>query len=586
MFIEAIKHRAANPYLYARNKETIDIMIETKKDDVDSIGLLYADPHNFEGEKWQYEITYMVKTGSTKLTDYWKISIKPEYRRLRYGFRCIGNDKKEIIYTERGFSNAVPKDINAFFCFPFLHEIDLFQAPEWVKDTVWYQIFPERFANGDDSLNPKNTLPWASEAPSPSNFFGGDIQGVIDHLGYLSDLGITGIYFTPIFKSYSNHKYDTIDYFEIDPHFGDKASLRKLVEECHKRGMKVMLDAVFNHSGYYFEPFQDVLKNQEKSRYKEWFHLKDFPVSGEDFPNYDAFGHVASMPKLNTANKELKQYLLKVARYWIEEFDIDGWRLDVANEVDHVFWREFRNIVKETKPDVYILGEVWHDSIKWLQGDQFDAVMNYPFTNSAVEYFATQNIDSQNFKDNITNVLHMYPENVNEFAFNLLDSHDTARILTMANKNKNRVKLLYLFQFSFIGSPCIYYGDEIGMTGGDDPECRDCMEWNEEKQDRDLYQFVKKLIQMRKEISGFGNKSQFQFLKAENDVIAYLKKKDEQRLLFVLNNSNRKKITNIEILANKSVKELFANKYMTFNDNTKVTIDEYGYHCFQILQKN
>ncbi|SFL42587.1 Glycosidase [Gracilibacillus orientalis] len=581
MFIEAIKHRAINPYIYARDKETINIMLETKKGDVETVELIFADPYDFKGDQWQYKTEQMIKTGSTHLTDYWKISIKPTYRRLRYGFQCMDNQKEKVIVTERGFYKTIPSEIGNYFCLPYLHEIDIFQAPDWVKDTVWYQIFPERFANGDSSLNPEGTLPWGSEEPSPTNFFGGDFQGVMDHLDYLVDLGINGIYFTPIFKAYSNHKYDTIDYFEIDPQFGDKETFRKLVKECHKRGIKVMLDAVFNHSGYYFQPFQDVLKNQNHSRYKDWFHIWEFPVKADGYPNYDAFGFVASMPKLDTAHPQVKEYLLDVARFWIEEFDIDGWRLDVANEVDHAFWRDFRKVVKDAKPEAYILGEIWHDSMPWLQGDQFDAVMNYPFTNSSVEFFATQQMDSQTFADSITDVLHMYPQNVNEAAFNLLDSHDTARILTMAEGNKDQIKLLYLFQLSFIGSPCIYYGDEIGITGGGDPGCRKCMEWNESKQDRELFHFIQKLIKMRQEVSAFGNCAEFRFLTVDEDVVVYQKQVEEAELIFVLNNSDQTKIIEIEGLTNRKAIELFSNQEVVVEETT-VTMEAYGYKCFQL----
>ncbi|QGH35807.1 alpha-glycosidase [Gracilibacillus salitolerans] len=583
MFIEAINHRAINQYVYARDKETIDIMLETKKGDIDNVELIFADPYDFKGDKWQYRTKKMIKSGTTTRVDYWKISVKPEFRRLRYGFRCTDTNKNEIFFTERGFNNSVPADINSFFCFPYLHEVDIFQAPDWVKDTVWYQIFPERFANGDASLNPEATLPWGSMDPTPTNFFGGDFQGVMDHLDYLERLGITGIYFTPIFKAYSNHKYDTIDYFEIDPQFGDKETFRTLVKKCHERGIKVMLDAVFNHSGYYFEPFQDVLKKQEDSRYKDWFHLWEYPVKAEGYPNYDAFGFVASMPKLDTTNPEVKKYLLDVARYWIEEFDIDGWRLDVANEVDHAFWRDFRQVVKKAKPDAYILGEIWHDSMRWLQGDQFDAVMNYPFTNGAVEFFAKNNMDSETFADNITNVLHMYPQNVNEVAFNLLDSHDTARILTEADGNKERIKLLYLFQLSFIGSPCIYYGDEIGMTGGNDPGCRKCMEWDESKQDRELFDFVRKLLHMRKKVPGFGNRADFRFLAVGESMVAYQKQTKDAELIFVLNNSDQAQVIEVESLSNKKGKELFTEEEIIFAKKCEIEVKAFGFKCYQIL---
>ncbi|WP_208589796.1 glycoside hydrolase family 13 protein [Gracilibacillus suaedae] len=581
MFMEAIKHRAINQYVYAKDKETVDIMLETKKDDIESVELIFADPYDFKEDQWQSKTKKMIKSGTTSQTDYWKIAVKPEFRRLRYGFRCTDTHKNEVTFTERGFFKSAPSDIGNYFCMPYLHENDIFQAPDWVKDTVWYQIFPERFANGDFSLNPVGTVPWGSEQPSPTNFFGGDFQGVINHLDYLSDLGITGIYFTPIFKAYSNHKYDTMDYFEIDPQFGDKETFRRLVKDCHDRGIKVMLDAVFNHSGYYFEPFQDVLTNQQDSRFKDWFHLWEFPVKAEGYPNYDAFGFVASMPKLNTANPEVKKYLLDVARYWIEEFDIDGWRLDVANEVDHAFWRDFRKVVKEVKPEAYILGEIWHDAMPWLQGDQFDAVMNYPFTNGAVEYFATRQMDSQTFADSITNVLHMYPQNVNEAAFNLLDSHDTARILTMAEGNKDLVKLLYVFQMSFLGSPCIYYGDEIGITGGDDPGCRKCMEWDESKQDRELFRFVQNLIKMRKEVPAFGNCANFCFLIIDENTVVYQKQVEEEELIFVLNNSDQAKNIEIEALSNRKAIELFSNQEV-LQEETTVKMEAFGYKCFQL----
>lgn len=284
---------------------------------------------------------------------------------------------------------------------------------------------------------------------------------------------------------------------EIDPQFGDKETFKKLVDECHQRGIRVMLDAVFNHSGLYFGPFQDVLENQEKSKYKDWFHLHEFPVKDVYPPNYDTFGYVETMPKLNTENPEVRSYFLDVAAYWIEEFDIDGWRLDVANEVDHSFWKAFRKKVKSIKPDLYILGEIWHDALPWLEGDQFDAVMNYPFTLAGLDYIAKEKIDTKQFADRLSKSYASYMENSNEVAFNLLDSHDTPRVLTECGEDVKKVRLLYALLFSFPGTPCVYYGDEIGMTGGEDPECRKCMVWDEENQNTSLKNFIKQFIQLR-----------------------------------------------------------------------------------------
>lgn len=590
MLKEAIYHRPKNNFAYAYDEESLHIRLQTKKMDVDSVTLIYGDPYEWQDEKWVTKRLKMKKTGSTKFYDYWFAAVSPEFKRLRYGFYCE-NSAESFYYTERGFFEEMPSDTGNYFAFPYLNKIDVFTAPEWVKDTVWYQIFPERFANGDSSINPEGTLPWGSADPTPTNFFGGDFKGVIDHLDYLVNLGINGIYFTPIFKAYSNHKYDTIDYMEIDPQFGDKETFRQLVQECHKRGIRVMLDAVFNHSGFYYGPFQDLLANQEKSAYKDWFHVWDFPIVTEPKPNYDTFAFVETMPKLNTEHPEVKKYLLDVARYWIEEFDIDGWRLDVANEVDHAFWREFRQVVKNAKSDAYILGEIWHDSMPWLQGDQFDAVMNYPFTNGAIEYFAKDEMEAEDFAHSISEVIHMYPDHVNEVAFNLLDSHDTARILTLADGSLEKVKLLYLFQLSFIGTPCLYYGDEIGMAGGGDPECRACMVWDENQQNRKLFNYVKQLIKLRKTEPVFGNGGKFKFIHADNekDYIIYEKYNEEQQMIFIINNSDVEiTVPSVEELMDKNVSEYFINHELTvqsynqpFSKDTKITVAPYGFKLFE-----
>ncbi|RCW77175.1 alpha-glycosidase [Saliterribacillus persicus] len=578
----AIYHRSVPSMSYAYDKETVHIRLKSERDDLVNVSLIYGDPYDFTADEWQYHVVDMNLTGQTELFDYWTVAVKPPFKRLRYGFYLNDKNGEQNVYTERGFYSQAPQDIGCYFCFPFIHENDTFSAPSWVKDTVWYQIFPERYANGDALLNPEGTLKWGSEKPTPTNFFGGDFQGVIDHLDHIEELGITGIYFTPIFKAYSNHKYDTIDYMEIDPQFGDKETFKELVKACHEKGIKVMLDAVFNHSGFYFTPFQDVLEKQEASSYKNWFHMREFPVQMEPIPNYDTFGFVPSMPKLDTANPEVKSYLLEVAKYWIEEFDIDGWRLDVANEVDHAFWRSFRQVVKETKADAYILGEIWHDSMRWLQGDQFDAVMNYPFTNGAIDYFAKRTIEAKSFADNITEVLHMYPENVNEVSFNLLDSHDTPRILTLAGDDKDKVKLLYLFQLSFTGTPCLYYGDEIGMAGGGDPGCRACMEWDENDQDAALFRFVQQLIHFRSEIDAFGNSGSFRFIEVDNfkNIVIYEKKTEETKLIFVLNNSNKAQSIVVESLASKKVNEIFTNEEFSFDESPNITLNGSGFKCF------
>ncbi|MBU9712799.1 alpha amylase N-terminal ig-like domain-containing protein [Evansella tamaricis] len=568
MLLEAIYHQSKSHYAYAYNPTTLHIRVRTKRNDMDNVYLIHGDKYKFQPD--YINTTKMKKFASDTLFDYYHAEVKPPYRRFAYCFRFESGDEvmhyNEVGFQEEGFDSkegiGMLDSPSGMFEFPFLNPIDVNTPPEWVKDAIFYQIFPERFGNGDPSLNPTNVEPWSEDVdPTPQNFFGGDLQGVIDHLDYLVELGINAIYFTPIFEATTNHKYDTIDYLKVDPHFGDNALAKKMVDEAHKRGIKIMLDAVFNHSGFFFPPFQDVLKHGEKSKYTDWFHLREFPVKTEPVPNYDAFAFVSHMPKLNTEHPEVKAYLLEVARYWIEDIGADGWRLDVANEVDHQFWREFRQVVKKANPEAYILGEVWHNSMPWLQGDQFDAVMNYPVTNSILEFFCKGSIDAQQFMGRLDQMQIAYPKQVNEVAFNLLDSHDTPRLLTIAGNDKNRMKLAATFQLTYMGSPCIYYGDEIGMDGGQDPGCRKPMVWEENKQDKDLFTFYQQLISLRKEHRALRDGS-FQFLSAETGqrYVAYERSDDKDRFLIILNSDEKEQVITLTGVKDGAFRDVVANE--------------------------
>lgn len=510
MNTSALYHRPESEFAYLYDPETMHVRLRTARGDVREMGLLYGDPYFLDKEEWFRKPLQMIKTLSTDLYDYWFVQVNAPLKRLSYAFALTGHDGISVFYGDHGVYPLEEEYLqmpNNYFRMPFFHEVDRYKTPEWVKETIWYQIFPERFANGDPSNDPEGTLAWGSEDPNRQNFFGGDLQGVIDKLDYLEDLGINGIYFCPIFEASSNHKYDTIDYLKIDPAFGDAETFKTLVDECHRRGMKVMLDAVFNHIGDSSPQWQDVLKNGEDSKYVDWFHINEFPASykrGENFEDayditYDVFAANPHMPKLNTANPEVQDYLLNIARYWIEAFDIDAWRLDVANEVDHAFWKKFRIICDEAKKDFYILGEIWHSSQNWLQGDEFHAVMNYAFTDAIMGYFVKNELSLSKMVSEMNNQLMLYRDQTNQMQFNILDSHDTPRLLTEANEDKDIMKQAMAFTYIQPGVPCLYYGDEIGLTGGMDPDCRKCMVWEEEKQDRNLHRFVKELNGIRKE---------------------------------------------------------------------------------------
>ncbi|WP_342435699.1 alpha-glycosidase [Paenibacillus sp. FSL L8-0436] len=522
MLLEAMYHVPRDKWAYAYDTKTIHLRVRTKRDDVDCVAALTGDKYDWDHTF--YEIM-MEKAASDDRFDYWEAAVRPKYKRLSYTFR-VSKGQENVYLLDNGIRSECPQPPNHFYEFPYIHQIDLFKVPNWAKDAVFYQIMTERFANGDPANDPEGTEAWGG-TPKLDNFFGGDLQGVLDHLDDLHELGINAVYFTPLFLSPSNHKYDIVDYKKVDPHFGDNELLKHVVEECHRRGIRVMLDAVFNHCSDKFPPFQDVLEKGEYSVYKDWFHINSFPAEIVDgIPTYDTFGFFGNMPKFNTANYEVRAYLLEVAEYWIKEIKVDGWRLDVANEVDHHFWREFRKVVKSANPEAYIVGEVWSDSLTWLLGDQFDSVMNYPFSGTVLEFF-NGGMDGITFGQRIGALLMRYPQQTNEVVFNLLGSHDTPRLLTVVGEDKRRLKLAVVFLFTFMGTPCIYYGDEIGLTGSEDPGCRKCMEWDEKKQDRELYDFYRMMIFLRKEHKAL-REGRFRILVAcENDPCIVYERADE-----------------------------------------------------------
>ena len=546
MELTAIYHRPESEYAYLYKDKIMHIRIRTKKDDIESINLHYGDPFIFLEDHYEASEA-MHKVTSDALFDYWQAEVSVGYARLQYLFELKNKQCQSILYGDKGCVENTLENLNFEgngFKIPYIHEIDACQVPDWVSKTVWYQIFPERFANGNAELIPEGALDWDSSIrPKSSDFFGGDLQGIINHLDYLQDLGITGLYLCPIFESPSNHKYNTTDYFEIDRHFGDKETFRQLVEQAHLRGMKVMLDAVFNHMGDQSAQWQDVLKHGEKSEYKDWFHIQEFPVTNDKLMNpkelpYHTFAFASYMPKLNTANPEVKDYLLSVATYWIEHFDIDAWRLDVANEVDHQFWRDFRKAVLSKKPDLYILGEVWHTSQPWLNGDEFHAVMNYPLSDSIKNYFLSRSKKTNQFIAEINCQSMYYKQQISEVMFNLLDSHDTERILTTAQGDIQLLKSALAFLFLQRGTPCIYYGTELELGGGMDPDCRRVMPWDRVSSSNDMLNFMKNLIQLRKDVAGIIQYGKFTLEEIEPNVLVLEWEHDHQVIRALFNQSN------------------------------------------------
>lgn len=533
----SIFHKANHSYAYAYDVEYIHIRIQTGKNEVQQIELIFGDPYDFSDGNWKYQRRTMSKIGSCSRYDYWQIQIRPDFKRLRYGF-LLSNLQEEMLFTEKGFfTDILTNDVAYYFNFPYLHTTEVFRGPDWVKSTVWYEIFPDRFSKYQQTT--EQPLAVWGETPTRMNFFGGNFQGVMQRLDYLQALGITGIYFTPIFLAPSNHKYDTTDYFEIDPLFGTKEDFKALVQQCHAYGIRIMLDCVFNHCGYQFAPFQDVLTNGANSPYRDWFHIDWQRTEDTGALQYECFGFYPTHPKLNTQNEEVQRYLLNMAAYWTKEFSIDAWRLDVANEIDHAFWRTFKKHVQAINPEIYILGEIWHDATPWLDGTQFHGVMSYPFTFYALQCIAYEKISVQVFVEHINELLFTQPETIRPFVFHLLDSHDTMRLATACQNHEGKILLLLVLLLTFYGSPAIYYGTEIGLEGVEDPDCRRCMIWSEDQQNQTIYQHTKNLIQLRKTYPTLANAGDFRFVSHDfEQVLIYERKSSVETWRIILNVSN------------------------------------------------
>ncbi|MBS3936990.1 MAG: glycoside hydrolase family 13 protein [Peptococcaceae bacterium] len=490
MLLHAISHRPGTSNAYTVSHRYAELRLRTGPD-IQRVSVVYGDKYDWEHTRNKVAMRPM---GSDDLFLYWRTTVHCPVRRLRYCF-FIETKDESVWLTEEGLRVAAGENPQGLFDFPWLHQSDGLEIPDWIRDAVFYQIFPDRFANGDPSNDPEDLTPW-HEQPTSHSLHGGDLEGIAQKLDYLCDLGINTIYLTPIFYAPSNHKYDTIDYFSIDPHFGSIETLQKLVSLCHQRGIRVVLDAVFNHIGWQSPQFQDAVLRGAESSYYNWFHFHDLPSGTRPRPTYDTFAYAPSMPKLNTQNKEVQEYLLNVATYWIEVADIDGWRFDVADEVDHEFWRKLRHRVRAVKPTAYILGEIVHQAEPWLRGDQFDGVMNYPLT-EALTAWLTGKGSAASFANRITQLHFDYSRPALEGCLNLLDSHDTPRLLSQLGGNRPLLKLAAVILLTLPGAPCIYYGDEVGMEGGPDPDCRRAMIWDTASWDLNLLSWYKQLIALR-----------------------------------------------------------------------------------------
>ena len=568
MNFAAIYHRTDENYCYALDDNRVLISLKTGYD-IDRVVLCYGDPfsHGIAGgnQNWGGVFTEVSKCIELKYHKLWQIVVEPEFKRLKYYFELYSGEEVYCMMEDDFYTKEHMKSTGAsgqYYTFPWLNSSDVVKVPEWVKDTVWYQIFPERFCNGNPARNNEFVKSWKYERVGHKDWYGGDLDGIISKLPYLSELGITGIYLNPIFLANSNHKYATIDYEIVDPDFGDDAILRELVDKAHDLGIRIMLDGVFNHCGNINEKFIDVYEKGPESKWYDWFFINEWPFDKDtktDDARFYSFAFFPKMPKLNTNNPEVIDYFINVCSGWIDKYDIDGIRFDVGNEVSHTFLKQLNKVMKNKKKDFYLMGEIWHDSETWLKGDEYDAVMNYPLVNSVTSFWTSEKFTNKDFEYAVNRCYNLYRRQQMEVAFNLFDSHDTDRIMNRVKGNINALYQQMALLFTMAGSPCIYYGTEIGMEGGFDPDCRRCMPWNDIDSGKydDRISFIKDLISIRKKVQAFKN-IDVEYLYDFNDskVLHYVKKDDNNEYHIVINCSKQpviiKKCNEI-LISNKMV---------------------------------
>lgn len=479
-----------------------------------------------------FSFAEMEVAASTDLFDWFEVTLKSPYRRVCYYFELTSGEETALYYGDLFYDHVVDER-SEYYKLPYNRREDIASVPDWLKNAVIYNIFPDSFASAKHEIS--NTPCEKELAGNPvRGKLGGTINGIRENLGYIAGLGFNCIYLNPIFAAGEYHKYDLLDYYQIDPCFGANEDFRLLVQECHARGMRVIIDGVFNHCGWNFFAFQDVVENGAGSQYADWFYELNFPVvrpeTGDEIPNYECFAYERLMPKLNTGNPEVRAYFQKVGTHWVEQYDIDGWRLDVADEVDHWFWMDFCRAVKAVKPTAVIIGEIWQSAPFWLDGRMFDSTMNYDMMKHCKRFFAHGEISAAAFDARVTDMRMRYRKNLTYGQLNLLDSHDVPRFLSLCGADERRYRLAVLFLLTFIGAPSVFYGDEQGITGILEDDYRAPMRFAE----TELTAFYRKAIALRNEFSCLRT-GEFRTLFAENGLYAFERYDGMARICVALN---------------------------------------------------
>jgi cyclomaltodextrinase / maltogenic alpha-amylase / neopullulanase len=527
-----LRHEPRPPYAYPLADERIRVRLRTALDDGRRPVVEWSDRMYWTGANHEAPMRWLCDDDCAR---YWEASIVPREGRVRYIFRLDAAAAREttVWFGEAGTSAERPAAIwpDGYFHWPYLHRRRLLDTPAWVRDAICYEIFPDRFARGTSPVAPELQDVWPGR-PTPKAFWGGDLRGVLERVDHVASLGVNLMWLTPIFEAPSNHKYDTTDYGRIDPHFGDDEIFARVVAEYRRRGIGIVLDGVYNHSGTLFGPWQDVVHNGVASPYWGWFDVQEERPDPQA-RNYRSFDQVGTMPRLMTDNPEVQAYLIERAQRWTR-MGIAGWRLDVADEVAMDFWRRFRREMRAINPEAYFVGEVAYNAVRWLEGDQFDGVMNYPLRAALLRFIAEpsgnpgapkagERLDAGGLVAELARIRSWHPGWATTAALNAISTHDVPRFLTACNGEADRWRLGMAALMTLEGIPLIYYGDEVGLEGGYDPDCRRPMPWDPSGQRAEMLAATRQLTRLRRDLPALRASGLRPLASGSPDVAAYLR---------------------------------------------------------------
>lgn len=493
----AVEHQSDSRYSFpvSDTKAVVRLRVQ-RNDSIKKVTVLWNTSHKFYKERLRTEMSVQC---SDDLFDYYVAELDNGYPGYSYLFEITDFNGSVWYFNESGFDSEmhVTQTFQDNFTVVFPNEKDIVRPNKKLEGRLFYQIFPERFAKSKNKeFTSYITMDWNTDEPRNDLFAGGDLDGITEKLPYLKDLGVGAIYMTPIHPSVSAHKYDVDDYFDVDEMFGGMVALQRLVEEAHKRDILIVMDLVFNHSSYLNPLFQDVVKYGKESKYYDWYYIDGDKPDWSKL-NYKTFCDVRMMPKFNTNNPEAQDYLCRIGEFYLK-IGVDGYRLDVAFDVSHDFWRVFKRRMLAVNPDVFLIGEDWQNSESFLGNDQWDSVMNYPFLYACQRYFAYGRYDAERFCNYLNNALMRYKDGTNRNMVNLIDSHDIERFYNTVGMDDD-IELMTLATLMFyLGCPMIYYGDEIFMDGTNDPYNRKAMRWDSERFHGEKYKITKHVLAMRK----------------------------------------------------------------------------------------